>query len=92
VAPRCRHSTSVIRAKQHNYSVTAAPVGKKKFWTGTPINNVELFLLKETRKINNTTGISISSLDDDDDECVKLRFNAIFVFFFKGDVSEFDDE
>ena len=36
-----------------------------------------------------TTGISISSLDD---ECVKLFFKAIFVFFLIGDVSEFDED
>lgn len=35
--------------------------------------------------------MSSSSLDDDDD-WLKLRFKAIFVFFFTGDVSEFDDE
>lgn len=39
-----------------------------------------------------TTGMSISSLDDDDDECTRLRLRAIFVFFLIGDVSEFDDD
>ncbi len=50
VAPRFKHSTVVIRAKQHNHSITEAPVGKKKFWTRTPINNVELSLLKKQEK------------------------------------------
>jgi hypothetical protein len=36
-----------------------------------------------------TIGISISSLDD---ECVKLRFKAILVFFLIGDESEFEDD
>lgn len=39
-----------------------------------------------------TTGMSISSLDDDDDECTRLRLRAILVFFLIGDVSEFDDD
>jgi hypothetical protein len=41
-------------------------------------------------KENNTTGISISSSLDD--EFAKFRFNAIFVFFLIGDVSEFEDD
>jgi hypothetical protein len=45
--------------------------------------------LCEKKTCNPTTGISISSLDD---ECVKFRFNAILVFFLTGDVSEFEDD